>query len=491
MAMSVKKGIEVSKDKSSDKQTSFLHQIDISEIILSKKFSLILKSHVKFKIAKNNNIKINDLKLIRKNNSKFILDIEEKIVSKEGDLSQDQRKKLDEIEMSVSKQKSKKSKSLNLIFFIINIVVVAGILTYQLTKEDFGTIEGITLNPLALVIVILFFILTISFETLCISYLVKQSTGKWKLGLSYKVAEIGRYYDAVTPMATGGQPFQITYLKSRGIPLHTSLSIPLAKYVFSQIAWVIVSLACIIISFTNKSYGTFVSITSILGFVLAFIVLAVTIFLSVCKTLGKKIVVSILKLLRKMKIVKNYEKQYEKITKYISDFQDVMKQYAKSPKDFICMTFFSLGKLFTNYSIPFFIVKLFMPSIDNNMYIVLFVMSVLVDLSASFFPLPGGTGMNEISFTAAFGTIIKSSNLLVWVLLVWRFFSYYIYLVQGIFIISYDVAYGNRKYKWEVKRNNLAEESMLFKQKQIDRFRAERSKRRKNKLKNNNIKDYL
>ena len=81
MAMSVKKGIEVSKDKSSDKQTSFLHQIDISEIILSKKFSLILKSHVKFKIAKNNNIKINDLKLIRKNNSKFILDIEEKIVS--------------------------------------------------------------------------------------------------------------------------------------------------------------------------------------------------------------------------------------------------------------------------------------------------------------------------------------------------------------------------------------------------------------------------
>ena len=182
-----------------------------------------------------------------------------------------------------------------------------------------------------------------------------------------------------------------------------------------------------------------------------------------------------------MRIVKNYEKQYEKISKYISDFQDVMKQYAKSPKDFLIMTFFSLCRLLANYSIPFFIVKLFLPSLDNSMYLNLFVMSVLVDLSASFFPLPGGTGMNEISFTAAFGTIINSPNLLVWVLLMWRFFSYYIYLLQGICILSYDVAYGNRKYKWEVRRNNLAEESMLFKQRQIDRFRQERSKRRKNK----------
>ena len=475
--MTVKKKEILDVERPKDDKASFLQQTDIDDLLKEQSYKTILKHQKKYTSAKSINYDyFKKLKVV------FYDKILNKIREDElNDISAEQRKKYDEIEMSVSKQKSKKSKYLNLIFFIINIVVVACIMAYQLTREEIGTIEGLRLNPVAILEIILFFALVIFFETMCISYLIKQSTGKWKLGLSYKVTEIGRYYDNVTPMATGGQPFQITYLKNRGVSFHTALSIPMAKYVFSQIAWVIVTFICLIISFTNKSYGTFVSITSVLGFVLGSIVLFVTVFLSVCKTVGKKLVVNILKLLKKMRIVKNYEKQYEKISKYISDFQDVMKQYAKSPKDFLIMTFFSLCRLLANYSIPFFIVKLFLPSLDNSMYLNLFVMSVLVDLSASFFPLPGGTGMNEISFTAAFGTIINSPNLLVWVLLMWRFFSYYIYLLQGICILSYDVAYGNRKYKWEVRRNNLAEESMLFKQRQIDRFRQERSKRRKNK----------
>ena len=49
----------------------------------------------------------------------------------------------------------------------------------------------------------------------------------------------------------------------------------------------------------------------------------------------------------------------------------------------------------------------------------------------------------------------------------------------GIFILSYDVSYGNRKYRWNVCRQNLIEESNQFKQIQIDNFRMARSRRRK------------
>lgn len=414
----------------------------------------------------------------------------QEITEEEQSSIKDQRKKLDEAEQSVSKHNSKKSKILNLIFFFVNIAVVVGILVYQLTQEEIET-EGIRLSISYLFVVILLFAATMGFETLAISYLVKQSTGKWRPGLSYKVAGIGRYYDSVTPMSSGGQPFQISYMKSRGMPLHTSLSIPLAKYEFHQMAWVVMSLICLIISWTNDNFSTFVSVTSIIGFVIGFVILFVTVFLSVCKSLGKKIVVKILKLLYKMKIIKNYDKQYEKITKYISDFQDVMKQFAKSPKDFISMFLICFAKLTVNYSMPYFIVKLFMPGLEGSMYMNLFVMSMLVDLSSSFFPLPGGTGLNEISFQAAFASVIGQGNILVLVLLVWRFFSYYIYLLQGLSILSYDMAYGNRKYKWQVKRDKLAEESAIFKQNQIDRFREERSKRRKTSKKNNKFKEYL
>ena len=50
------------------------------------------------------------------------------------------------------------------------------------------------------------------------------------------------------------------------------------------------------------------------------------------------------------------------------------------------------------------------------------------------------------------------------------------------FILSYDMAYGNRKYRWQVKKNELMEESAIFKQNQIDKFRADRAKRRRKKI---------
>lgn len=403
-----------------------------------------------------------------------------------------QQNKIDEVEQSVSKQNSKKSKIINLLFFILNIAVVAGILIYQLSKEDFVPITGLRLNLVALIIIIALFVAQLLCECSSVSYLLKVSTGRWRFATAYKVTEIGKYYDAVTPMATGGQAFQVTYLKNRGVPLHNSLSIPLAKYVFGQIAWVVISFISLIISFTDKSYGTFVSVMSIIGFVLSFLVLSVTLFLCVCKTVGKKIVVKVLKLLHKMKIVKDYDKQYEKITKYISDFQDVMKQYAKSPKDFLILTFLNLAKVFLNYSIPFFVVNLFVPGLEGELFLRLMVMSVLVDLSSSFFPMPGGTGLNEISFTAAFGSVVGQQSILVWVLLLWRFCSYYFYLLQGVCILSYDVALGNKKYKWQVRKENLAEESAAFKQAQIDKFRRDRLKRRKNTQKSNKeIKEFL
>ena len=394
-----------------------------------------------------------------------------------------QQQKINEVEQSVSKQSSKKSKITNLVFFFINIALVAGILAYQLSNEEFVSLKGQAFHIPSLLVAILLLCGVACAETFLISYLLKVSTGKWKPALAFKTAHIGKYYDAVTPMATGGQAFQVSYLKGRGVPIHNALSVPLAKYAFSQMSWVSVSLFALIVSWVDKSYGTFAQVACLVGFLLGSFVLFLLLFLSCSKKIGKFLVVKVLKLLHKIKIIKNYEKQYEKITKSVSDFQDVMKQYASSPKDFLIMLFAALMKNIINYSIPFFIVKFFVPNIGGEMFFKMFVLTILVDCSASFFPLPGGSGMNELSFTAVFSIVVAGQAPLVWVMLAWRFCSYYFYLVQGVVILSYDMVYGNKKYRWQVVKNNLAEESAVFKQQQINRFRADRAKRRKEKNK--------
>ena len=133
----------------------------------------------------------------------------------------------------------------------------------------------------------------------------------------------------------------------------------------------------------------------------------------------------------------------------------ISQQYAKNPKDFVVLTLTSLIRMIIYYSTPFFIISFFNGGIEEDMFMNIFVMCNLVDMASSFFPLPGGTGMNELSFQSAFATIVGQGDILVWVLLGWRFFSYYVYLLMGIIILSYDVSYGNRKYRWSFSWTKL------------------------------------
>ena len=155
----------------------------------------------------------------------------------------------------------------------------------------------------------------------------------------------------------------------------------------------------------------------------------------------------------------------------------------KSFKDFGVMFLVSLFRAVINYTMPFIIYSCFFTGGDFDLFFRFFVCGVLIDLASSFFPLPGGTGMNELTFGALFGTFFSGGRLF-WAIIFWRIVTYYLHLLIGIIIMSYDVAYGNRKFKWSKKERELQEESLKFKQIQIQNFRNERSKRRKKIIKN-------
>ena len=219
--------------------------------------------------------------------------------------SEESKKKLDEFEQQVAVQKSKKKKIWNLIFFIFNILIVSAIIVYNMLGEDFTSLGELQINGWALLILLALFALIIYIDCLPIAYLVKKACKRSRFKLSFKTTIWGRYYDAVTPMATGGQPFQVTYLISYNVPSTSALSIPIAKMFFVQLTWFFISLICLILSFTNGgAYNTYVSIASYIGFICNFVVLFVNFFLAVSKSTGRKIVVRVLKILHKMKIFK-------------------------------------------------------------------------------------------------------------------------------------------------------------------------------------------
>ena len=363
--------------------------------------------------------------------------------------------------------------------FLLNIAVVVIIFITQLAKEDLMSITELLSKNLNYWFILLTFVcfgLIALTDTVRLNVLTKQSSGRSRPFLCYKTFALGRYYDCITPMSTGGQPFQIFYMKSRGLSASASISVPMGRYIIGQISWGILATVSIILASTlNEMDASQVSIVSYVGYAINMFIVVFIIFLSVSKGVGKKLVVWALKFLHKIKIVKNYEAQYNKVLKVVNDYQTAIQGYAKHFGQFLILLLLSLLNSLLTYFLPFLICSAFI-GFDASLIVPTMVMSMMIDMASGFIPLPGGTGMSELSFTALFASILDGS-VMFWALLMWRFMSYYIYILQGICVIAYDYLIGNKKYEWQRRKWELEAESIAFREEKIKNY-----KRGKNRI---------
>ncbi len=357
----------------------------------------------------------------------------------------------------------KRKRILNLVYFALNILVIALVLYFQLSgetdpREQLSTIRGV--NWKFLLITFCAFVVVMLFDQIRYAVLTYKSTGAFRFRLSYKITAVGRYYDVITPLATGGQPFQVLYYNKYGIKPGEGISIVMSKYIFSQIFFF---LGATFFLFRNMyfSSGEVASVASGVALTLSWIgylAIAVVIFavllISLNKRVGAGFVVGILKLLSKIKIgkfrlIKDYKKTFLSVMRTVNVWQKTTKKAIKSPLVLITNVLCSIGSFLVNYSIPFFIFCAF-EGWHPERWVDIVTISVLVDLASACNPIPMGTGTADISFTAYFATIFATTGAQVWALLIWRFMFYYIYILQGFFVISYDYLIGNKrldKYK--------------------------------------------
>lgn len=387
-----------------------------------------------------------------------------------------EKKILEESEQSISKQKSKKSKILNVVFFIINIIVVALILFFQIKNEDITSLSELfaSIKPGFLLLTCIVFVVILLINSLIIFGYIKSYSGRKRYNLAIQTQVIGRYYDNITPLGSGGQPFQIFYLNKRGLTASTSLAVTMSKYIICQLAWMVFSL----IALTIAAYrgilfnGSIVSIVCIIGFLINLALVSAIFVLSISKKIGKKLVVKTLKFLEKIRIIKNYEKQYLRVMNVINDYQTAMRQVTSNFKQFLLHLFLGILQYVLNYSLPFLIYCSFF-GFNGDIYLEMLLFSLIIDLAACIIPLPGGTGMSELSFTAVFASLFGGN--VFWGLLVWRFFGYYLYLALGIIFIAYNYFVGDKKYKWLQRKWELEAESNKFKEEQYKNYRKKAS----------------
>lgn len=373
-------------------------------------------------------------------------DVDEKVESIVP--SEEHNKKYAQAKESVVEHKSSKRKMWSFIFLVVNIAIVVAIFLGMTEGGNMTSFTDLKINWWWMVATLSMVFVMLKLEQSKYKLLIKKSTKKKRQFLAYKVAIIGKYYDLITPLATGGQPFQVYYLTQRGVKASTAISIPIARYIFQQIIFAIFSTILMIGSltflkadFVGGTGSTLVSAACWVGFILNMIAIGAIILISISK-IGHKLVVGCLKLGHKMRIVKDYDKQYNKLIKTVEGYQRTMKFYAKSPKVMISMILLSVVSLIVQYSIPFLVYCTFV-GFELSVWLQTVVVALFVDLAASFIPIPGGSGVSELSFTAMFTALFGAETF--WALLLWRLVTYYSQILLGLGVTIYDYAIGNKK----------------------------------------------
>lgn len=362
---------------------------------------------------------------------------------------------LEKAEKNQPDKKSKKKKIFGLLFFIFNVILVAAVF-YNFAHEQGGIQPLSTLiankpNWVFLFVAIGLYFVTVIFNTLKFLFLIHSRTKKWRPWFSFKLATVGRYYDLITPMGSGGQPFEIYYLKKDGYSGDIATAIPLAKYMAWQVAFI--GICTFILCAYSSDYvsSTLVLVCAWVGLMLILLLFLFVLFMSITKKWGASLVVGVLKLLHKMHIIKDYKKALIKVLKFVKQYQFCMKTFAKNPLTLISVLISSLASIISNALIAYFIYVSFEANPIVSWWDIV-CKCLICELAVSFVPLPGGSGATELSFNALLGSLFTKGTLF-WGILIWRALTYYLYIIQGLIILLIDVF--NKKKKDRKSRNTL------------------------------------
>ena len=339
----------------------------------------------------------------------------------------------------------RKTTIVSLILLFVNIAFMFFIVTKLINNMEEGLSVTTLLNEQGeklwwLVGGLVIYCLYIFVQTLMYKALIKHLAGKKKFGLAYDVAVVGKYYDNVTPFAVGGQPMQIVRLANGEISPGVSTSIPVIKMIMNSTINMILALCFFVFGISklpvmNQLNGLLMIIFEVLGAIGLIITVIVTLFMLIVSSgnfVTRSLMSSLVRFGYKLKLVKNYRQSLKKLINQVYEYKSSMSLLRKDKVLFFKMLGLCVLECLTYGSLPFFVVMAFSKTLSMGAFALLLICYVkyyICSMASSYIPLPGGTGLMEISFIFMFSFELGSN--IVWALLAWRFLSYYLILIHG------------------------------------------------------------
>ena len=338
-------------------------------------------------------------------------------------------------------------KPLLIIFFVLLNVAVIAITAFSEfgNSENAAALSEVKINWWLLVPAAVCFLVAMTCEIHKYVLMMREMApdkSKFDRKHARKVARrtvlLGRYYDNITPAAIGGQPFQIYYMrKNSKLSQGASTSVPIFGMISGQIGFIVIAVFCFLFGSLSINNAVLIG-TACFGLIFyAFwpVIVMIATFLPKATT---ELINVFVKFLAKIHIVKDKKKTTEKAEYEINEYAKCVRKILKTRGLFARTVALSVIFHILVSMIPFFVLTAFGGQVD---FLPCFVTTVAVTSAVYFVPTPGNAGAAEGTFYVVFSAL--SSGYVFWAMLVWRFFSYYVYVIMG--PIVYFSMYLERK----------------------------------------------
>ena len=250
----------------------------------------------------------------------------------------------------------------------------------------------------------------------------------WKDAL--RLPPIEQLFNGITPFSTGGQPAQLVAMLQCGVDGGLASSVLLMKFVVFQAMIVINFLVSLLIGFhfiAVKLHA--LSLLVLLGFVIHLAVIVGLLLVMYWYGFTKRALNLLIKPCAWFMKPQRYERLRislnEKVDSFYQESLRMKEEYGKMAK--VCLV--TLCQLFFYYAIPYFIMLAL--GVHGMNFIMVISLHVLIFMIISLFPIPGGAGGAEYSFSVLFASFIGSGTKLVLAMILWRLLTYYFGMFAG------------------------------------------------------------
>lgn len=275
------------------------------------------------------------------------------------------------------------------------------------------------------------------FDALSLLYFGRAYKKDYSFKQSFVNAISGTFFNGITPFASGGQFAQVYIFNKQGIPPTNSSSILLMCFICYQSVLVLYTGIVVLFKydyFVHEQAGVFS--LAMLGFLINFVVIIGLFGAAKSKKLQDFVTHTVLKLLSKIRIVKDYELTRIKIEQYLFDFRNQLKFLQKNIPVLVKSILCNFVKLTIIYSMPFFAAMALNLSVEWSQFFDFIGLCSFIYLINAFLPIPGASGGSEGVYVLLFsflGSVGTSSSLFLW-----RFMSYYLGLIIGGLVFSFN-----------------------------------------------------